>query len=187
MPTPDKEGLRRELLEAVYDFVEASHRPRQVAHLERDKWADEQGYEQDAVRRADDWLRDRGFVDHPSMGDLVAITPAGQDEVERMRREPGPQPATPFLTIVELRRLEAVAGAVQRLLDEHEDEIDPEDVQDLRAQLDTIEAQKRSPRPRRDVMAAAIGAITWMADKAAGGAVGRAAWEGVKAAAQAVF
>ena len=176
MSTPDKDRLRIELLEAVYDFAEASHRPRQGALLERDKWADEMGYDRDAVRRTDDWLRDRGLVDHPSMGDLVVITPAGQDEVERVRsyRVTAAANAVRFVSPQDMARLEPMVEAVQRFLDEHGDQVDVEDAASLRAALDVIRLQRRTERPSEEVVRGSVRMIKWIVTEMGASMVGTA-------------
>jgi hypothetical protein len=54
-----------------------------------------------------------------------------------------------------------------------------DDLADAEAQLATIEAQMRSPRPRRDVIGGAIRALTWAGKEALSGLVGGGAFAAV--------
>jgi hypothetical protein len=175
MNTPKKDDLRRELLEAVFDAVEESGRPREALRFRPRDWAEHRGYDVEAVGRASEWLRDRRLLTAAGLGGSHIITPAGQDEVERLRREAPKSEAAEvniFLSADEMASLEPMVKAVEDYLHNHGDELDPDDADDIRAQLDTIRAQTRTKRPRRDVVAGAVKGLKWAADKAGGAALG---------------
>lgn len=191
--TPGRDELREELLQVVYDRVEQSDRPRQVVFLDYRAWAEEKGYDGAAVDRAQQWLVDHGLVEHPVMGPQIVITAAGQDAVETLQRERAREAEAEadtggaVLTITELRRIEPLLKEIRDLLDAHGDEMDPEDVEDLQSLAGTVEAQQRSPRPRRAIVQAAVSAIRWTADRAAGGVLGNTVFHGVVEAASRIF
>lgn len=61
-----------------------------------------------------------------------------------------------------MARLEPMVEAVQRFLDEHGDEIEPEDAASIRAQLDTIRLQSRTGRPVEQVVSGAVRMLKWV-------------------------
>lgn len=154
-----RDALRVDLLEAAYEAEDGVSR----GWLQYDQWAAGKGIEPDELERASRWLVDHGLAKHPVNGPIIEISAAGRDAIENRRRiEPPGGTVLEVLTVADFRRLEQATGQVETLLADHGDELDPEDRDDLRAQLDTIEAQKRSPRPRKGVVGAALKVITFI-------------------------
>lgn len=191
--TPERDELREELLQHIYDRTEASDRPRQVVFTNYRSWAAEREYEAAAVERAQQWLVDNGLAEHPAMGPEIVVTPAGQNAVEALHRErardaeASADAGGAVLTIVELRRIEPLLKEIRDLLEAHGDDLDPEDAEDLESLTGTLEAQQRSPRPRRAIVQATVSAIQWTVGRAASGVVGNAVFQGVVEAASRIF
>lgn len=166
------------MLEALYELLDL---PGRGNWLRYDQWAPEAGVDPREADLAADWLIARGLAKRPAMGRLLEITPEGIDAVEESQRE---EPndvgsgAVDVLTVAEHRQVEPALAEIQKFLDEHRDELDPEDAMDLDAQVQTIEAQMRSSRPRRSVIGAALAAVRWVGIAGVGGVVGNAAFNG---------
>ncbi|MGI8939485.1 MAG: hypothetical protein ACR2JF_14995 [Iamia sp.] len=179
MPSIEElDALRDRVLRALYDSTVGGSR-----FFEFDKWASEEDLDGPQVREAVEWLRDRGLAKTPVTGPLAQLTPEGQDRVEDSQRSVGGGSGAVLaeLTIQEFRKLEVVLSDVRRFLEEHGDELERDDLQDLKAQIETIEAQQRSPRPRRGVIGAAMFVMAFVLKAAAGGLVEAGTLEAVQA------
>lgn len=139
------------------------------------------------VEKAVEYLKDRGLLGKPSMGPLYHITPDGIDAYEQTQRsDANDAAALAELSIVEFRQVEPALAEIRALLEAHRDGLQPTDVEDLEAQIATVEAQARSPRPRRGVIGAAMAAAVWVVDNAGAELVGAGTLVGVRALAHAL-
>jgi hypothetical protein len=140
--------------------------------------ATQTGDTEDAVEAAVRWLVDREFLSFMSLAGDFTLTPQGSDEAERLLAD-GTDPAAAVLTVVERRVLEAFTREVREALDSAT--LDPEARADAEAQLATIEAQQRSPSPRRAVIGFALRALKAAAGSVVGGILGNAAYAAIRA------
>ena len=82
-------------------------------------------------------------------------------------------PASPVLDVAELKALERFISAYQTAQDSGElDQLDPEDRAEMAAEVETLESQRRSPRPKRVIVREALRSIRSIVEQAAGGAIG---------------
>lgn len=79
------------------------------------------------------------------------------------------------LAVHEVKALERLAGEIQRAEDVGElDSMESEQHAELLAELQTLTAQLRSPRPKRSIVRAALASMKNIGEQAVGGAVGAA-------------
>lgn len=183
MSVEERDALRSQVLNELYDADAESPR----TWFDARNWAATHDMPEGDVVAAFDWLYDHGFADRMAWG-MIGITPLGRDEIEEKRRPPS-TPAIDYsaeLTLTEFRQLEGVVAEIRAFVEEHEDQLGRDNAADLRAQAETIEAQSRSPRPRRSIIGGAVAATRWVASEAVGGLVGAGALAGVQALAMAL-
>ncbi|MBX3286789.1 MAG: hypothetical protein KF703_15675 [Actinobacteria bacterium] len=177
----EREALRLTILRALYDQDEDSGLR---SRMDYRAWASREGYDDGEVGKATRWLVDHGLADFPTLGPFVEITSAGIDAVEESMRPPEPADGGSLLlesvSLAEIRRLEPALAEIRTLLYERGDEMERDDREDLAAQLDTIDAQTRSPRPRKGVIGYALVAILFVLTAAAEAMVGQATIEALR-------
>lgn len=106
------------------------------------------------------WLKQRGFIGKMTMGDhAMELSPSGADEAERIIRERRSRlehasHSLVILTPAELRRVEAAVGALER--EAISDRLHGDDLAEYEADLATVQAQIRSPRPKREIVTTAL-------------------------------
>lgn len=117
-------------------------------------------------------LMDAGWAEFPVMGEMV-VTPEGRRKVEEWL---APEAAViqAVITVEQQREIEVVLKDLRNAVEEEGPSLAPDDEADLRAQLETVDAQLRSPRPRRDILAMAFGILRDVAVQAVGAASGQA-------------
>jgi hypothetical protein len=168
---------RNQVLMAAYEITDGGD-PSQGAPPA--SVCDATGLSKEDVAQAFRWVLARGLATS-SLSDSLWLTPAGVDRAEELMQEQesqdDPASAAAVLTVVEYRTLERFIQEVRGLLESAP--LDPEDRADAEAQLDTIEAQMRSPRPRRRLIGMALGWLKAAGGAAVGGALGNAAYAGI--------
>lgn len=126
-------------------------------------------------------LADRGFLDvaiqRNGSGDIYVallrrVLPAGLDA---LRQEP--EAPSVLLTHGQLAAVEELSRLIRRAIDQDELQGSDEDKADLEAQLATIEAQRRSPRARRQVWVVLLETTRSIAESALGSGAYAAAGE----------
>jgi hypothetical protein len=164
----ERKAIRSRLLDRLYD----QYQPGRLTLFDYDQWADDEGVDRSEALHAADWPRDRDLAASRAAGPYLDITGDGIDEVERRRSPPARSAvALAVVDVADLRRPEPALGEVRRLANERGDELEPDHRDELVAQLDTITAQRRSPRARKGVIGAALAAILWVLDASAEGVV----------------
>jgi len=133
---------------------------------------------EDDVKVAVQWLVDRAYASYATLAGDVHITAIGVDRAEEIADRQADLPPL-VLTVDETRMLEAFVRDAHLAIEASG--LAGEDLADAEAQLATIEAQARSPRPRRDVIGAALRALKWTAGTLLAGVLGNAAYEGLLA------
>lgn len=115
------------------------------------------------------WLVDRRFAAFPAFGGPIALTPSGADEAERLLRG-GAVPALPVLVLsVEERRAVEVFLRQYRLAEGAGEFALAGDAQlEADAEIRTIDAQLRSPKPKRRVIRASLVELHALLQGAAG-------------------
>jgi hypothetical protein len=106
-------------------------------------------------------------------GNQIVLTHDGFRHVEERA---GGGEAAAVLPAVVVRDVEAFLGEVQRKRDDLG--LAADDEQALEANVQSLVAQLKSPKPNRGVVRATVGAIGWLAKNAAAGAVGTALFAG---------
>lgn len=98
-----------------------------------------------------------GFAEWADVS-AVGLTDAGIEEAERrlVGGDDDTELVLEAVTIVEHRAIEAWARAVRTALDEEELQAPTDRLAEIEAQLDTISAQLRSPRPLKRVLSAVL-------------------------------
>jgi hypothetical protein len=121
----------------------------------------------------------------------VSITHRGIERVEAQRQdEPtdgdhssGPDLRAELAVVLapaERSEVEAVVGMLRRAFDAGELTFsDEEDRADFQAQLDTLNDQLRSPKPKRTIVGRTLWALRWAGSITAVGVLGNAAWDGL--------
>lgn len=172
-------AARRNLLIAYYDpAIRAGPTPKErgrtglVGYESRDERARRLGLVDGAqLARAHDYLASRGWIVRGDFAETV-ITAAGVDEAERQLF--GAEPGQPAST-EELRAVEPLVRALVGVVQDAGNALGAEERADLEAQAATIEAQLRSPTPRRRILAATVASIRWTADAAGQTVIGTGA------------
>jgi DNA-binding MarR family transcriptional regulator len=138
----------------------------------------ETGLPQEAVEPAVRALVARDLLTFSSLAGDFTLTPLGVDEAERLLAD-DVDLTTVVLTLVEQRTLEAFTREVREALELAS--LEPEARADAEAQLATIEAQQRSPKPRRAVIGFALRALGSAAESVVGGILGNSAYDLIRA------
>jgi len=105
------------------------------------------------------WLSDRGYAGYVSFGG-IGIQPAGVDRIEETRRTAAT--AVEALAVVPvglLRDIEVFVRQLSLALERGELPLDREQRAEVEADHAAIEAQAKSPKPKRKVMLAVFGAL----------------------------
>jgi hypothetical protein len=149
--------------------------------------------------RIGQFLVDRGLIEWAAFGGVIAITHRGVVEIEQAQREPGsPTEFFPPFNVIHIEHMtnshiqqgttqsvqninESVAAEETRALAEFLDDIrrrksdlglGAETVADLDAQVATLDAQMRSPQPKRAVLRMVGGVLMEILKSASGAAAG---------------
>jgi hypothetical protein len=160
---------RNRVLMALYDMTDTTG----AREVERSDLVEATGLGKDDVDESVQWLLDRSYANSVNLAGHVYITPIGVDLAETIAGDSDLPPLA--LTVAESRVLEVFVREARQAIEASS--LDGEAMADAEAQLATIEAQARSPRPRRDVISAAIRALTWVAGAVLGGVLGNAAYD----------
>jgi len=102
------------------------------------------------------------------------------DEMERMQRENAATIALVIVTPEQRATLEQLTSALQRAVEDGLD-LDSDDQAEVQVQIDTIQTQLRSPRPRAGVIGTALKALRWTGGQTIAGILGNAAYAGLAA------
>ncbi|HET6811916.1 MAG TPA: hypothetical protein VFH50_12985 [Acidimicrobiales bacterium] len=107
-------------------------------------------------------------------GEAVAILKGAIFELEEFSDEPDQEAvqAAAVLTHDEQRRVEALVRQLRQLEEDGQLADDPEDRAEAVAEIETIEAQLRSPRPKRSIVRAALSSLGGIVHDALGAAAG---------------
>jgi hypothetical protein len=150
-------------------------------------------FDPDEAEKIAQYLQDEGLIEIMSKDRDIRILHAGIKEVEEAMEHPDkptdhfPENVIHIETMLGSQIVQASPGATQlniltaddrrtieedlALLKEHLDELKlpPEQESDLRAETETIEAQMKSSKPKREVVAGAYASIKGILQSAAGG------------------
>lgn len=121
------------------------------------------GLNEDESQSVASWLRDHDFGKFVAMGGSYGITASGVDEVERMERE-SEQARTVgavLLTQVERGKVEAALRALE--VADVEANLAGDDLAEYLADRDTVVAQLRSPRSKKEIVEHALRRLGWFA------------------------
>jgi hypothetical protein len=111
-----------------------------------------------------------------------AIISAAIYELEEFGDDDGTE-SSPVLAVHEVRLVEAVVTQFQRADDEGElDALDPDDHAEAAAEVETLNAQLRSPKPKRSIVRAALSSLSAIMQNAVGAAIGVGLVEAVQEA-----
>jgi len=167
-----RQAVRNRVLLAVYELTSGGSA---LESAQRADIASKTGLDQDGLEEVLFWLQRRGLVESAGSlaGDMV-LTADGSDRAETLLADAVEVVA---LSVVELRLLERFVRDAHAAIDRSD--LAGDDLADAEAQLATIEAQLRSPRPRRDVVGAAIRALTWVGKEALSGVIGGGMYAGL--------
>jgi hypothetical protein len=98
------------------------------------------------------------------------------------------KPAKPILAVHEVRLLERVVGELRKAEDEGSlDQLDPDVHAEVAAEVQTLESQLRSPKPKRSIVKAALESLRNIAEEAVGGAMGAGVVVAVKMGAEGIL
>ena len=132
------------------------------------------GFDEQYASTVASYLADRGLAEWTVRGGQMGITTDGIDEAERLQ-EGGAQPPLAVLVLSpeEQHAVEAFLTAYRQSEDDLP--IAGEDRAELDADVATLTAQMRSPRPKRRIVRAAVGEV----HRVLSGAAGSAAYDGI--------
>ena len=156
-----KDAERSALLETFYDIVDGDSSQIVSIKLAGQKL----GWDDDKLSKTAQWLSERGLLKWVAFDGSHSITPQGVDAVEDARRNAATQ-LTPksdselvivVLTIEERRSVEEVLSEIQR--EEIESKLSGDDLREFTADLNTIHEQVRSPKPKKEIVFAALRGI----------------------------
>ena len=169
-PATERQQERANFLLALYDLTDADR----MRYVNFRTIGTRLGMDEQAASRVASYLADRGLTEWKTPGGLLGITTYGIDEAERLQEE-GSQPPLAVLVLSpeEQQAVEAFLTAYRQSEDDLP--IAGDDRAELDADVDTLTAQMRSPRPKRRVVRAAVGEI----HRVLNGAAGSAAYEGI--------
>ena len=166
----DLKKQRDDVLIAVYQLTDGNR----MKSVHTSDVVDATSYEKDVIDRTVRWLVDRDLLAFESLAGDFTVTPTGSDEAERLLADQVDLAAV-VLTTIERRALEAFTREVREALETAE--LDNEARADAEAQLATIEAQQRSPNPRRAVIGFALRALKAAAGVVVGGVLSNTAYD----------
>jgi hypothetical protein len=164
--TDHKAAGRDELLDALYEaahgriheFVEAKHVSAEI------------GMSEDDADGALSFFKQKGWIDNLTFGGTLTLTALGIERAEqnRARRELETTAApAPILTVVELRQVEAALVHLDRAdVAAHLAGVELAEYEAARA---TVDAQLRSPRPKRSIISESMGHLDDIAKQTSAG------------------
>jgi hypothetical protein len=126
-----------------------------------------------------DHMRSRGLLSAETLDGSFGLSAQGIAEAERLIRQRGPAlvPLPLVLTVDEYRAVERFLHDYRQARDGDDDlGLAPEELADADAQIATIDAQMKSPKPRRRILGATFRVFTEVGSNAGGNAI----WEGAK-------
>jgi Mn-dependent DtxR family transcriptional regulator len=149
----ERRALASEALLVIFRLTESLESP--IGATQMEEVATEMGLDGPEVDSVLQQLAREGLAEWAAFG-MIGLTAQGIAEAERRLLGTEVAEALAVVTVNERRTVEAWAGNVRRALDADELSAEPERLEEIRAQLDTIAAQLRSPRPLRRVLGAAL-------------------------------
>lgn len=164
--TEHKGPGRDELLDALYDaahgrineFVEAKAVSAQI------------GMSDDDADGALSFFKQKGWIDHLTFGGTLTLTASGIEHAERdrARRDRGRSTAPSlYLTIAELRQVEAALVQLDRAdVTAH---LVGDELAEYEAERATVDAQLRSPNPKRSIIRESMGHLLDIAKQTSAG------------------
>jgi hypothetical protein len=110
------------------------------------------------------WLTGETLAEWRTLGGGIGITQYGIGKAEEFLEAREEQAAAAAgdivgLTVSEHRDLERIIDGVRRVLDDDDLPLEEEDKAELDADLRTLEAQNRSPKPKRPIVKIALGGV----------------------------
>ena len=169
-PATERQQERANFLLALYDLTDADP----MQHLDFRTIGTRLGMDEQAASRVASYLSDRGLAKWATLGGSFGITTDGIDEAERLQDEGSQAPlAVLVLTPEEQQAVEAFLTAYRQSEDDLP--ITGDDRAELDADIATLTAQMRSPRPKRRLVRAIVGEV----HRILNGAAGSAAYEGI--------
>jgi hypothetical protein len=172
-----KDRLRDAFIVALYDETGGNPRARMDFRSIGSQIGLEDEQELEITAR---WLSDHGLAEWRGMGGIISITPLGVDVVEKARREEAFESPLPVLTTVERRTIEEILTKLS--LADHRGELPLEG--DARAEYEAdraaVDAEMRSPRPKRPVIGFLLRSIGTVLLGAAGSGLQVAVFEAAK-------
>jgi hypothetical protein len=163
---------RDRVLHALYDATDTGG----ITAMMPSDIAQQTGLTGDDVDAAVRWLVDRSYAGLGGLSGEVHITAQGVDRAE-VTAEPVAEAQPLALTVAERQLLEVFVRDARMAIEASA--LVGDELADAEAQLATIEAQARSPRPRRDIVGAAIRALTWVGKEALSGVIGGGTYAGL--------
>jgi hypothetical protein len=176
MATPaERQEWRRLLLERLFDASDGVAIRDDFDYRElTDGFGLTDASEADVVAQR---LVDEGFAEWVAMGGQIGITPAGVEEEERRRAAGAADPELAVLPLALLGDVETFVSIVRGAIERGDLRSHPEEQAVAEADLVSVEAQLRSPRPKRTVIRTLVHGIKVVADDARAGVIGAAAFE----------
>jgi hypothetical protein len=144
----DRDQLWRKFLYALYDATAESP---STSMLDFRVVAESVGIESVSEQaNVAQWLVAHHLAEWRAVGGQIGISSAGVDALDDEGRE------IAFLSVVEIRQVEALLTEIRRACELNEVTVHDEDRTVFTAELATIEAQIKSPSPKRKVVGGAL-------------------------------
>ena len=102
------------------------------------------------------WLRDRDLGRFVALGGSYGITPRGVDEVERLNREREQSHAAQLVVLTQVERQNVERALRELELADVESRLAGDDLAEYLADRDTVLAQLRSPRSKKEIVSHAL-------------------------------
>jgi len=144
----DRDQLWRKFLYALYDATAESP---STSMLDFRVVAESVGIENvNEQANVAQWLVAHHLAEWRAIGGQIGISPAGIDSVEDEGRE------TTFLSVVEIRQVEVLVAEIRRACQLNEVTVHDKDRAVFDTEIATINAQIKSPSPKRKVVGGAL-------------------------------
>ncbi|MGO9873185.1 MAG: hypothetical protein ACLPVY_05240 [Acidimicrobiia bacterium] len=156
----DKRRRRDDVLIELYDRAESGQGT--LEFVEESEIAKTLGLEESEVDTISRYLVDQGYATFPVMGNVISITASGTNRAEQIideREREAVAIAGLILTHLEVEQLEAAIGPLRAALDSGDVPLQGDDLAEFDADVQTIQDQIRSPRPKREIVRAALRSI----------------------------
>lgn len=178
-PSPQERRLwRDEFLRRLYDASDGNV----IALVPMGEIGQQMNLDADDLDTTVRWLEGEGLLSFETLGGGISITHEG---IKKVEEEPVPVRAdlSVVLTATEHRELERLVRELQGAIEEARPQLDPDQIAELQASLDSAAAQLRSPKPKRAIVKVALDTLQQNWRRVAGGivisAVGSAAFAAI--------